>query len=409
MLYALKIATRYLTASKAQTALLVAGVAVGVFIFIFMSALIGGLAEFILSRTVGDISHITIEAEEATPALLISDSVSNEIAGRGHILAITEKGGTRTATLADAETWVPLIEAVPGVKAVSPQITGAGFVMRGAQVEQVVVTGVEAGRESAILDLEGYMVAGPARLGSGLVVLGQSLADDLSLRMGQTVRVQSSAGVSMVLTLSGIFETGNGMLDDSSLYVSLSTARTLFALPQGVTRIEIKLDDLNAADATALRIRALTGLDAVSWTDGAAQLMEALNAQAQTGYFLKTFALITIVIGVASALLLSTYRRRPEIGIMRAMGAGRGFVVFVFVTQGALIGLMGGLTGAGLGYLALLPFPSRDAFQSGTLPLDITQGSYGLAIVLTVIGAVLASILPARSAARVDPVTAIGQ
>jgi lipoprotein-releasing system permease protein len=147
----------------------------------------------------------------------------------------------------------------------------------------------------------------------------------------------------------------------------------------------------------------------VPWTDGAAQLIEALAAQAQTGYFLKTFALITIVIGVASALLLSTYRRRPEIGIMRAMGASRGFVVFVFVTQGALIGLMGGLMGAGLGYLALLPFPTRDAFRSGTLPMDITQGSYGLAILLTVIGAIAASILPARSAARVDPVTAIGQ
>jgi lipoprotein-releasing system ATP-binding protein len=136
----------------------------------------------------------------------------------------------------------------------------------------------------------------------------------------------------------------------------------LFALPQGVTRIEIKLADLNTADATALRIRALTGLDAVPWTDGAEQLMEALNAQAQTGYFLKSFALITIVIGVASALLLSTYRRRPEIGIMRAMGAGRGFVIFVFVTQGALIGLMGGLTGAALGYLALLPFPGARRF-----------------------------------------------
>jgi len=401
MLYALKIATRYLTASKSQTALLVAGVAVGVFIFIFMSALIGGLAEFILSRTVGDISHITIKAEDADPAILIVP--------KGHILAVAESGGARTATLADAETWVPLIEAVPGVIAVSPQITGAGFLTRGAQVAQVGVTGVEPGRESAILDLDGYMVEGSARLGSGLVVLGHKLADDLSLRLGQTVRLQTSAGVASVLTISGIFKTGNGMLDDSSTYVSLPVARTLFALPQAVTRIEIKLGDLNAADATALRIAALTGLDAVPWTDGAEQLMEALDAQAQTGYFLKTFALITIVIGVASALLLSTYRRRPEIGIMRAMGAGRGFVIFVFVAQGALIGLMGGLTGAGLGYLALLPFPPREAFKSGTLPLDITQGSYGLAITLTVIGAILASILPARSAARVDPVTAIGQ
>ena len=401
MFYALKIATRYLSANLAQTALLVLGVAVGVFIFIFMSALIGGLAEFILVRTVGDLSHVTIEADNADPAILI--------APEGYLLAVTEKGRVRTATLSEANTFVPMIEQVSGVIAVSPQITGTGFLTRGAQVAQVAVTGVEPGRESTILDLAGYVLQGAPRPGVGLVVLGQSLADDLSLRLGQTVRLQSSAGVAMALTLSGIYRTGNGMMDDSSIFVSLSTARTLYAMPQGVTRIEIKLDDLNAADATALRIRALTGLDAVPWTDGAEQLMEALNAQAQTGLFLKTFALTTIVIGVASALMLSTYRRRPEIGIMRAMGAPRGFVVFVFVAQGGLVGLLGGVTGTTLGYLALLPFPPREAFRPGILPLDITQGAYGLAIALTVIGAVLASILPARAAARVDPVTAIGQ
>ncbi|MFN3278673.1 MAG: hypothetical protein ACK41Y_09765 [Paracoccus hibiscisoli] len=91
MLYALKIATRYLTASKAQTGLLVLGVAVGVFIFIFMSALIGGLAEFILSRTVGDISHVTIKAEDPDPAILISP--------QGWLLDVAEPGGMRTATL----------------------------------------------------------------------------------------------------------------------------------------------------------------------------------------------------------------------------------------------------------------------------------------------------------------------
>jgi len=401
MLYALKIAARYLTASKAQTALLVVGVAVGVFIFIFMSALIGGLAEFILSRTVGDISHITITADDPEPGVLLTPE--------GHLLAVIEPGRARTATLAEAATWLPLIEGVAGVRAVSPQISGAGFLTRGAQVAQVSVTGLEPGRESAILNLRGYVVQGSERLGAGSILLGQQLVDEMSLRPGQTLRLQSSTGVAMVLTLTGIFDTGNGMMDGSSAYVSLSTARTLFALPQGVTRIEIKLDDLNDADSIAPRIRALTGLDAVPWTEGAEQLMEALDAQAQTGYFLKGFALITIVIGVASALLLSTYRRRPEIGIMRAMGAGRGFVIIVFVTQGALVGLLGGLSGAALGYLALLPFPSRDAFEVGTLPMDITQGSYGLAITLTVIGAILASILPARAAARVDPVTAIGQ
>jgi len=400
MLYALKIATRYLTASKAQTALLVLGVAVGVFIFIFMSALIGGLAEFILSRTVGDISHITIQAEETDPALLIPSE---------GVLFVPQKSSLRAADLRNTENFWPLIAALPGVRAVSPQITGSGFVTRGAQVLQISINGVEPGLESAIINLDGYLTDGTARLAAGSVMLGQTLADDLGLRLGQTVRMTSTTGVTMVLTLTGIYQIGSGGQDRRTSYVSLGTARTLFAMPQGITRIEIKLDDIDTADALALRISALTGMDAESWTEGAAQLMEALDAQAQTGYFLKTFALITIVIGVASALLLSTYRRRPEIGIMRAMGAGRGFVVFVFVTQGALVGLLGGLSGAALGYLALLPFPTRDAFRSGTLPLDITQGSYGLAILLTVIGAILASILPARAAARIDPVEAIGQ
>ncbi len=401
MLYALKFAGRYLTASKAQTALLVVGVAVGVFIFIFTSALIGGLAEFILSRTAGDMSHVTIEAEATDPALLITPP--------GTVLLVQEPS-TETPELRAAISFLPLIEALPEVKAVSPQITGAGFLRRGTQVSQVSIIGLEPGRESAILDLDGYLVQGDARLRTGAVVLGRSLVEDMGLSLGQTVQLQSTDGIDAALTLTGIYQIGSGGGPDRRMaYVSLSTARTLFAMPQGVSRIEIKLFDIYAADGAALRIEGLTGLAAKSWTEDGAQLLEALKAQAQTGYFLKTFAMITIIIGVASALLLSTYRRRPEIGIMRAMGASRNFVVAVFVLQGALIGVMGGLLGAGVGYLALLPFPTREAFRSGTLPMDITQGSYDLAIILTVIGAVAASILPARAAARVDPVTAIGQ
>jgi lipoprotein-releasing system permease protein len=404
MLYALKIAARYLTASKAQTALLVFGVATGVFIFIFMSALIGGLAEFIMLRTAGDLAHVTIQAEEVDPALLVPAQ------GRT-VLLVQEPSSQRTAVLKDIAAFIPLIEGLPGVIGTSQQINGSGFLTRGAQVTQVSISGLEPGRESVIANLAGYITEGSATLGTGGVLVGKTLAEDMALRLGQTVRLQSSDGIEALLTITGIYETGSGGPDRRQAHVSLATARTLFQMPQGVTRLEIKLADLYAADAMAPQIRALTGLDAKSWTEQAAQLLEALKAQAQTGYILKAFAMLTIVIGVASALLLSTYRRRPEIGIMRAMGAGRWFVVVVFVAQGALIGLMGGLFGAAAGYGVLLAFPSRDSFgpgQSG-LPIDITQGAYGLAILLTTLGAIAASILPARAAARLDPVTAIGQ
>jgi lipoprotein-releasing system permease protein len=399
MLYAFKIAARYLTAAKAQTALLIFGVAIGVFIFIFMSALIGGLAELILSRTAGDMAHISIQAEAVDPAVLVP----------GTPLVVQQKSSKTAANLPSAASFVPLIEALPGVTAVSPEINGSGILTRGGQVTQVAINGLEPGRESAIARLDSHVTQGTARLGAGGILLGQGLADDMDLLMGQSVRVKSSNGIEMMLTVTGIYQMGSGGQDRRTAYVSLGTARTLFAMPQGVTRIQIKLADLYAADTIAPQITAMTGLDAVSWTVDGAQLLEALAAQGQTGLFLKGFALLTIVIGVASALLLSTYRRRPEIGIMRAMGASQGFVVLVFVMQGALIGLLGGLAGAAMGYLALLPFPGPDNFQPGMLPIDIAKGSYGLAMLLTFIGAILASIWPARSAARVDPVEAIGQ
>ena len=402
MLYAFKIAARYLTASKAQTSLLIFGVAVGVFIFIFMSALIGGLAEFILSRTAGDLSHVTIEAEAIEPPLLLEET-------SGVVLLAREKDTSRQARLTNTDAFLPVIGRLPGVSAVSQQITGGGVLRRGAQTMQVSVIGVEPENVSAIINLKRYLVEGTVVLGTGKILVGKKLAEELGFRLGQTLRLQADTGIDQSLVVSGIYETGSGGPDRRQAFVSLTTARTLFEMPQGISRIEIKLTNLYDADGTAARIEAATGLPAKSWTEDAAQLLDALKAQAQTGLMLKSFALVTIIIGVASALLLSTYRRRPEIGIMRAMGAPRGFVVLVFVMQGALIGLFGGLLGAGSGYAVLLAFPSREEFQPGNLPIDIAQGAYGVAILLTVISATLASILPARAASRVDPVTAIGQ
>ena len=131
MLYALKIATRYLTASKAQTALLVFGVGIGVFIFIFMSALIGGLAEFILARTAGDMSHITIVAEAVDPPQLT--------ALNGTVLMVSQSG-IQAQSLTDAAAFLPLIAALPQAgeavshKRVATQTTQQNYSFRSPRV-----------------------------------------------------------------------------------------------------------------------------------------------------------------------------------------------------------------------------------------------------------------------------------
>jgi len=401
MIYSAKIAWRYLTSNKTQTALLIAGVAVGVYVFIFMSALIGGLGSYLVQRTVGDIAHVTIEAPSREAGLLLDNLA-------GPLLVQQPATGQRD-TLNAVDAFLPAIEAMPGVVAVSPQIVGNGFVVRGQSRAPVAVTGVEPDKVSAIANLEPRMVAGDTLLTNSSVIIGQTLASELGIGIGQVIRLQSDRDVERPLVVSGIFALGLEALDARAAFVGVSTARTLFDLPQGLSRVEIKLADLNQGDGFARRLASDTGLTTKSWTEGNASLLDGLRAQANSGDLIKGFAMVTIIIGVASALLLSTYRRRSEIGIMRAFGASRRFVVAVFVLQGALIGILGGLIGALLGYVTLSPFPPPSAISSGGLPIDVGQGSFALAITLTAIGAILASILPARSASRVDPVTVIGQ
>lgn len=399
MLYSIKIATRYLTATRGQSLLLVLGVAVGVYVFVFMSALIGGLAVLLIDRTVGSIAHVIVEPADRNPALLQDEP--------GTLLAVL-KSSQQRPTLQSAEAYLPILETAPHVSVLVGKLLGNGFMVKGEAVAPVQITGLEAKDISAIADIEANLVAGSSELMLGTAVIGSGLAESLGIGIGQSLVIRSERDVEQSITIGGIFQLGLAAVDDAAVYLNIRAARVLLDLPEGLSRYDIKLDDLQQARIVADDLRARTGLKATAWQDQNAQLLEGLTAQARSGDLIKGFALVTIIIGVASALLLSTYRRQSEIGIMRAMGASRGFVVTVFVIQGALIGLAGGLLGAGLGYLSLLPFPPPELTSGGGLPVDYRQGAYGAAIALTLAGAIAAALWPAYAASRIDPVKAIG-
>ncbi|MBM1221397.1 ABC transporter permease [Ponticoccus sp. SC2-23] len=402
MRYGLKVAYRHLASNLSQTGLLVIGVAVAVFIFIFMSALIGGLADLMVNRTLGGFAHVTIQAEDRELPVLETGSNAE--------LLVARQKSTRDATgIRDALPLLPVIDQLSGVAVSSPQITGGAVLIRGERVRQVGVTGVQPDRVTAIVAFDRYLQEGSLSLTGDGLLIGATLASDMNLSVGSPVTLRTDQGNTASLRVSGIYSTGVGQLDRASAYVDIRTARSLFDIPNAVSRIELKLTDLYEAEAVAARITATTGLDAEPWTATAQQLYEGLRAQSDTGLILKSFALITIVIGVASSLMLTTYRRRPEIGIMRAMGASQGFILFIFVTQGMIVGLVGGLIGASLGLAVLTPLTPSGEVAAGQLPIDVAQGSFGLAIGLTMVGATLAAILPARAASRIDPVEAIGQ
>ncbi|RYE02234.1 MAG: ABC transporter permease, partial [Sphingomonadales bacterium] len=231
----------------------------------------------------------------------------------------------------------------------------------------------------------------------------------LGVRTGQVLRLVSDRGRERNFRIGGIFSLGIASADRQAIYMNFTAARALFDLPSGISRIEVKVAPVNDAPRVAETLRRATGLKVTPWTEENAQLFDALDAQGRTGTIIKMFALITIIVGIASAMLLSIVRRRAEIGILRAMGAGKRLVTTIFMLEGTLIGATGAVGGALLAWAALAPFPPVSEIGKGELPIDRAQGQFLLAILLTTLAAALASILPARRAAGVDPVEAIGQ
>lgn len=397
--YAVKLALRHLLAHPGQTALLMSGVALGVSVFIFMSALIGGLATLLTLRTVGSIPHVVLEQPDRDPAILVPESGA---------LVVLQKDLSRRTQISIWQPAIPIIEQTPGVIGVSPQIRGSAFVARGQAIAPVGVIGVQPGKLSAIANIEGAIMEGSGALATDGILIGSRLAGDLGLRVGQIVQLTSDRGRARSFRIGGVFTLGIASADRQAVYINFSTARALFDLPSGISRIEVKVEPATNAPRIANSLRSATGLKTTSWTDDNSQLFEGLAAQGRTGTIIKVFALVTIIVGIASAMLLSIVRRQSEIGIMRAMGGGRRFVVSIFVLEGTLIGFIGAIAGAAATWLVLAPLPPLSAVERGGLPIDQAQGDFLIAIVLTTFAAALASIIPAYRASLIDPVEVIG-
>ena len=305
---------------------------------------------------------------------------------------------------------VQLLRANPAVSAISAQITGSAVLVKSEAVTSVSIIGVDPQGIDAISAITPNIIDGDGDLGADGLLIGARMAQDLGLSAGQSVLLRTERGVERRLTVKGVFRTGLQSLDERVAFLSLRTARPLFVLPDGVTNIEVKLKRPEDARALARFLADATGLRATPWQEKNLNLEDALKAQGRTGTLIQAFSLISIIIGVASALVLSAYRRRGEVGIMRAFGVPGGFILWVFLLQGLLIGLIGALLGCASGYgLCLWLEGITNAQGVPVLPIAPAQGGYVPALVLTTLGAVIASILPARAASRVDPLEAIQQ
>ncbi|HEX5785874.1 MAG TPA: FtsX-like permease family protein, partial [Burkholderiaceae bacterium] len=171
----------------------------------------------------------------------------------------------------------------------------------------------------------------------------------------------------------------------------------------------LTVTDLFGADAVANALAARTGLTVESWMQTNAGLLTALSNQTVSNNLIRSFVVIIVALGISSVLVVSVVQKQREIGILRAMGAGRGRMMTVFLLQGGLVGLLGSLLGSGLAWTLLTVFSHiyQSPDGSALFEAELDPSLVLLATVVALGVGVAAAALPARRAARMDPVQAI--
>ena len=400
--FELRVALRFLREGRMQTVLIIVGVAAGVAVIAYISALINGLQNNTLNKTLGAQAHISVRAPDdvVTPAAAALPGAT--------VLTETQPRAQRPRSVANWQALLPLLEQRANVAGVSPMVSGAGLALRGEAELWVALMGVDLERYDRMIGLRSKVVAGRARLEPGEAIVGRELAQDLGVRVGDRLTVQTSTS-SESLRVTALVDLGVRDLNRRTVIVPLRAAQNLLALPGGATGLDLTLDDVWAAQALAEALRSQFPYKIESWQESNAQLVSALNAQSVSTSIIRGVVLAVVVLGIASVLVVSVVQKQREIGILRAMGATRGQVLRLFLVQGAVVGAVGSAVGLLLAVLLIWAFTTFVRGSDGlplfniTLPLDT---AVQVALVATVCG-VLAAIAPARRAAKLDPAQAI--
>ena len=397
------VAIRFLREGRMQSLLIIVGVAAGVAVVAYISALITGLQRNTIEKTLGAQAHVTVSPLDER--VLVAATPPGTGASK---LEQTQARAQRPRSIDNWRLLLAELEAMPQVAAVSPMVSAAGLAVRGEASRAIALMGVELERYDRIVKLRSKVVTGTARLEPGEGLIGLELAQDLGVQVGDRIGIVAN-GVEDALRITALVDLGVKDLNRRTVIVPLRTAQSLVGLPGSATSLDLALHDIWAAQDLAGGLSARWPYKTESWQQANAQLVSALNAQSVSTSVIRGVVMIVVVLGIASVLVVSVVQKQREIGILRAMGATRAQVLRVFLLQGLIVGALGSALGVLLA-VALIWLFTHFVRGSDGLPLFNITLDAGLALRIAALATVcglLASVAPARRASRLDPAQAI--
>jgi lipoprotein-releasing system permease protein len=413
MSFQLFVALRYLRAKRKQTlvsvisAISVLGIAAGVMALVIALALSTGFKEDIQEKIVGATSHVN---------LLRVDN----------------------AALEKYEDLLARLERQPHVTGAAPAIFNQVFIVSPYRSQGGVLKGVDPKREATISDFFSHIVAGDARaLEAGAarpadpdappppepLILGKEMAHQLGARVGDSVRVMVPQGRLTPLGMAAglrtfrvaaIFESGLWDYDANWAYANLTAARRLFALPaDSASVLQFKTDNLEAAGeiADALRAAAGPGFTTTTWIDLNRPLFSALKLEKLALFITIGLIVFVAALNIVTTLIMMVLEKHRDIAILTAMGAREGAIMTVFMLQGLLIGVVGTVVGGALGVVACYILDrykvirlAAEVYAIPYVPFHVKPWDIAAVAGTALLISFVATLYPARSAARLDPV-----
>ena len=328
----------------------------------------------------------------------------------------------------DAASLQREVEQVPHVTATTPFIINQVMLAANDRVQGVVVRGIDPRTEGTVTDLEKNVREGalhdlerPGRLLPGIVI-GEDLARKFGASIGSTITMVNPIGEESAMgmipkmrkyQLVAVFDAGMYDYNTGFVYVALPEAQKFFDMPGRVSGIQVRVDDIYNAAAIAESIQGTLGYPYYTrnWIEMNKNFFSALKLEKIGMSLILAVIIIVASFNIIGTLTMIVMEKSREIAILKSMGATERSIMGIFMCSGLIIGIVGTVLGALIGYGAVTVIATsgiitlpRDVYQVSQLPLTIT-GYDILFISLMALGiSFLATIYPAWQAGRQDPV-----
>jgi len=410
MILVVDIARTHVRNRLRQTVLSVAGVTTGVAFTIAMASLMQGSQRDFVDRIIDTTPHVTVRDEYREPPLQPAERV---FAG-GAVALVGLKPKEELRGIRNPMPKVATLDAVPGVRA-APTLRGQVVMRYGGRDVATALVGIEPRRERRVSNIEEDMVEGnlDALYGTANgVILGRGLASKLGARLGSTLIVSSPAEVLLRMKVVGLFHTGVIQLDDGTAYALLKKVQVLLDRPNVVNEIRLRLHDVTQARAVAERAERRFGYRAESWDEANAGVLEVFAIRNVIMYTVVGGILVVAAFGIFNIVSTITYEKARDIAILKSLGFTEGDIRTIFLLEGLLMGGAGTLLGWLAGYglcraLGTVEFEVKGFTEMTGLPIIYEPIHYIIAGAAALGAAAIAGYLPARRAAKMDPVNII--